>query len=255
MLFRSDFACWCTYKYGSSGPGGIAGLFVHEKWHNANLTRQAGWWGHEKETRFSMPDKFVPTRGAEGWQTSNPSMLDMASLKGSLETLLKAADYGTSNARDQGLTGEGKHGKGSIMPILRSKSLRLTAYLEALLLSPGFFPDGFDIRVVTPRDPLQRGSQLCIQIPDPPSAEQPKMEKEQPKTNGKDVPPPIDGKRLIARAHRRAEKQRGLVADIRSPDMLRLAPLAQFSTFSDVWRTADALRLSLMEEVEANKSA
>ena len=250
-----DFACWCTYKYGSSGPGGIAGLFVHEKWHNANLTRQAGWWGHEKETRFSMPDKFVPTRGAEGWQTSNPSMLDMASLKGSLETLLKAADYGTSNARDQGLTGEGKHGKGSIMPILRSKSLRLTAYLEALLLSPGFFPDGFDIRVVTPRDPLQRGSQLCIQIPDPPSAEQPKMEKEQPKTNGKDVPPPIDGKRLIARAHRRAEKQRGLVADIRSPDMLRLAPLAQFSTFSDVWRTADALRLSLMEEVEANKSA
>lgn len=250
-----DFACWCTYKYGSSGPGGIAGLFVHEKWHEANLTRQAGWWGHEKETRFSMPDKFVPTRGAEGWQTSNPSMLDMASLKGSLETLLKAAEYGERNARDEGLTGEGKHGKGTIMPILRSKSLRLTAYLEALLLSPGFFPDGFDIRVVTPRDPMQRGSQLCIQIPDPPTAQEEakeakkEEEEEKPKTNGKDVPPPIDGKRLIARAHKRAEKQRGLVADIRHPDMLRLAPLAQFSTFTDVWRTADVLRLSLMDEI------
>lgn len=254
-----DFACWCTYKYGSSGPGGIAGLFVHEKWHNANLTRQAGWWGHEKETRFSMPDKFVPTRGAEGWQTSNPSMLDMASLKGSLETLLKATDYAPQNERDQGLTDPSKHGKGTIMPLLRSKSLRLTAYLEAILLSPGFFPDGFDIRVVTPRDPMQRGSQLCIQIPDPPAAESAKVEEEkkqeQPKTNGKDVPPPIDGKRLIARAHKRAEKQRGLVADIRHPDMLRLAPVAQFSTFTDVWRTADALRLSLIEEVDAEKLA
>ncbi|EST08706.1 Aminotransferase, class V/Cysteine desulfurase [Kalmanozyma brasiliensis GHG001] len=252
-----DFACWCTYKYGSSGPGGIAGLFVHDKWHHANLTRQAGWWGHEKETRFSMPDQFVPTRGAEGWQTSNPSMLDMASLKGSLETLLKATEFGERNARDEGLTGEGKHGKGTIMPILRSKSLRLTAYLETLLLSPGFFPDGFDIRIVTPRDPLQRGSQLCIQIPDPPATEKPKEEQkqEQQQASGKDVPPPIDGKRLIARAHKRAEKQRGLVADIRHPDMLRLAPLAQFSTYTDVWRTADVLRQSLLDEVEANKAS
>ncbi|KAJ1018136.1 hypothetical protein NDA16_005002 [Ustilago loliicola] len=257
-----DFACWCTYKYGSSGPGGIAGLFVHEKWHNADLTRQAGWWGHEKETRFSMPDRFVPTKGAEGWQTSNPSMLDMAALKGSLETLLKAEELGERNEKDEG-RGEGKHGKGTIMPILRKKSLRLTAYLEALLLSPGFFPDGFDIRVVTPKDPLQRGSQLCIQIPDPPSAEaeakkeqqKRQQEEEEAKKNGKDVPPPIDGKKLIARAHKRAEKQRGLVADIRSPDMLRLAPLAQFSTYSDVWRTADVLRQSLLDEVEADKSS
>ena len=199
-----------------------------------------------------MPDKFVPTRGAEGWQTSNPSMLDMAALKGSLETLHKAVEFGHRNARDEGVEAQGKHGKGTVMPILRSKSLRLTAYLEALLLSPGFFPDGFDIRLVTPTDPMQRGSQLCVQIPDPTAAEAPKVQVEQPKTNGKDVPPPIDGKRLIARAHRRAEKQRGLVADIRNPDMLRLAPLAQFSTFTDVWRTADALRQSLLEEVQAD---
>lgn len=249
-----DFACWCTYKYGSSGPGGIAGLFVHEKWHNSGMTRQAGWWGHEKETRFSMPDRFVPTRGAEGWQVSNPSMLDMAALKGSLETLLKATELGERISANEEV-GEGKHGKGTIMPILRSKSLRLTAYLETLLLSPGFFPDGFDIRIVTPKDPLQRGSQLCIQIPDPPSTS--KQQNQEPQQEqqggGKDVPPPIDGKKLIARAHKRAEKQRGLVADIRHPDMLRLAPLAQFSSYTDVWRTADALRLSLEEEVEADK--
>ena len=34
-----DFAVWCTYKYGNSGPGGIAGLFVHEKWHEVELPK------------------------------------------------------------------------------------------------------------------------------------------------------------------------------------------------------------------------
>lgn len=27
-----DFACWCSYKYLNSGPGGIAGIYVHERW-------------------------------------------------------------------------------------------------------------------------------------------------------------------------------------------------------------------------------
>ena len=30
----ADFACWCSYKYMNSGPGGISGVFVHEKHFN-----------------------------------------------------------------------------------------------------------------------------------------------------------------------------------------------------------------------------
>ena len=50
-----DVAAWCTYKYLNSGPGGIAGFFVHEKHaHNQQLPRLLGWWSHNRKTRFDM---------------------------------------------------------------------------------------------------------------------------------------------------------------------------------------------------------
>lgn len=60
-----DFAAWCNYKYVNSGPGAIAGLFVHSKHGTVDLSltedkgpgyrsRFWGWWGHDKATRFEM---------------------------------------------------------------------------------------------------------------------------------------------------------------------------------------------------------
>ncbi|CEH12839.1 kynureninase [Ceraceosorus bombacis] len=135
-----DFAVWCTYKYGSSGPGGIAGAFVHERWGDIGmrthldrpgayegaegLLRPAGWWGHEKSTRFSMPNSFRSMKGAAGWQLSNPSALDAAALLGSLETLaqvVKGQDVGGVEWADkiESIEGTTAIGKGQIMPRLR----------------------------------------------------------------------------------------------------------------------------------------
>ena len=82
----ADFAAWCSYKYLNSGPGGIAGCFVNERHaRDTGLTRFAGWWGHDKESRFRMGPDFQAIASAEGWQLSNPSILALAALRASMD--------------------------------------------------------------------------------------------------------------------------------------------------------------------------
>lgn len=133
-----DFACWCSYKYLNSGPGSVAGCFVHERHgKNSALPRFAGWWGHDKATRFKMGPDFKAIPGAEGWQLSNPPILSLAAVKASLDIFAEAG-----------------------MDALRAKSLKLTGYLEYLLDS--LSSDAF--HVITPRAPEDRGCQLSIVV-------------------------------------------------------------------------------------------
>ncbi len=134
----ADFAVWCTYKYLNSGPGSLGGCFVHERHaNNENFNRFAGWWGHNKQTRFNMRHEFDALPGAEGWQLSNPPILSMAAIRASLDTF---AEAGFEN--------------------LRKKSEKLTGYLEFLLDEM----QNESINVITPRNPEERGCQLSIQV-------------------------------------------------------------------------------------------
>ena len=171
-----DFAVWCSYKYLNSGPGSVAGAFVHEKHHNTNLPRFAGWWGHNKEDRFKMPDKFNPIASAEGWQLSNPPILSLAAIRASLSIFDEVG-----------------------MDKLVSKSIKLTDYLVFLLNSI----NTDRIEIITPKE---RGCQLSIRV-----------------KNG--------DKKLFD-----SITVKGVIADWREPDVIRVAPIPLYNSFQDVFK-------------------
>lgn len=186
----ADFAVWCTYKYLNSGPGSLGGCFVHERHaNNKDLKRFAGWWGHNKKTRFNMRKDFDPIPGAEGWQLSNPPILSMAAIRASLDIF---AEAGFEN--------------------LRKKSVELTGYLEFLMDE---MKNDF-VRVITPRNPDERGCQLSIQV--------------------KNADRSLHDKLTAT----------GVISDWREPDVIRIAPTPLYNSFEDVFRFAQKLQ-SILE--------
>jgi kynureninase len=132
-----DFAVWCNYKYVNAGPGAVGGCFVHERHaERFDLPRFAGWWGHDKKTRFQMGPEFHPMAGAEGWQLSNPPILSLAPVLSSLDMFDEAG-----------------------MDALRDKSLKLTDFLLE-----GIDGLGARVEVLTPREPARRGCQLSLRL-------------------------------------------------------------------------------------------
>lgn len=135
-----DFACWCSYKYLNSGPGGVAGAFVHQRHLGTELPRFAGWWGHDKHARFQMERDFRPMPTAEAWQVSNAPVLPMAVHRVALEQFDRAG-----------------------MARLRAKSIRLTGYLRSLIEGVSQRHGGL-FTIITPDDPAQSGAQLSILV-------------------------------------------------------------------------------------------
>ena len=183
-----DWAAWCSYKYLNSGPGSIAGAFVHER-HllDRSLPKLAGWWSTDPKTRFLMRPTVEHVDNADSWQLSNPSIFAMAPTLVSLEMF---AEVGMDN--------------------LRQRSIRLTGYLEELL--DGLI-DGRPIKIITPRDPARRGTQLSIQLM----------------------------VRPVKKVTHRMRMEHGVIADAREPDVIRLAPAPLYVSFHDCWRAAQAL--------------
>ena len=178
----ADFAVWCSYKYLNSGPGAVAGCFVHERHARTDRPRFAGWWGHQADTRFQMRPEFVPTPGADGWQLSNPPILGLAPLLASLDVFHRAG-----------------------MQRLRTKSERLTGYLEQLVRSR--LPKVLD--VLTPSEPARRGCQLSLRV---------------------------RGGREQGRALFEHLQREGIVGDWREPDVMRFSPTPLYNRFTDVQR-------------------
>lgn len=186
-----DFAAWCTYKYLNSGPGSLSGLFVHERHaYNKDLPRFAGWWNHNKSTRFNMRQPFDVMNGAEGWQLSNPPILSMAAIKASLDMFDKIG-----------------------MNSLREKSLKLTGYFEYLIHQI----ETNRIKIITPKNPQERGCQLSIQVRNADKSLYQKL-----------------------MAH-------NVITDWREPDVIRCAPVPMYNSFEDVYEMVTILNKIIHE--------
>jgi kynureninase len=185
-----DFACWCSYKYLNSGPGAVAGAYIHERFHNdTSLPRLAGWWGYKKETRFEMHKGFEPVLTAEGWQVSTPPLILLACHKASLEIFEEAG-----------------------MNKILKKAQQLNDYLLFVLNQINFEFEKRAIEIITPQTEDEKGCQLSLLMLK-------------------------DGKAVFEELQRQ-----GIFADWREPNVIRVAPVALYNTYEEVWRFGEVFR-------------
>lgn len=190
--WKVDFAAWCSYKYLNSGPGSVAGIFVHEKHsEDKNLPRFAGWWGTPAENRFMMEKGFEPAKGADAWQLSNAPVLAMAVHKVAIDLHAEAG-----------------------MDRLVNKQKNLTSFLEFVLKDISEKVPEIDFKIITPKD---RGSQISILTSN-------------------------SGKALFNKM-----TEKGVVADWREPNVIRIAPVPMYNSFVDVFRFGKIIEESSKE--------
>uniref|UniRef100_H2Y9N6 Kynureninase n=1 Tax=Ciona savignyi TaxID=51511 RepID=H2Y9N6_CIOSA len=193
-----DFACWCTYKYLNSGPGGIGAAFLHRRFDNTKMNKLlgsfrlvggtqlvSGWWGHKESTRLEMTSDFDFAPGIDSYRLSNPPALLVVCLIASLNEFLEAG---------------GRR--------LREKRFLLTGYLDYLLKHHFSEPSNTSkvtVDIVTPLKFAERGCQLSIRFSCP--------------------------------VHKVSEelRKRGMIFDIRKPDVMRLTPVPLYNSFYDVY--------------------
>lgn len=151
-----------------------------------------------------MPPTFSPMEGAQGFQQSNPSVLTVASLRGSLN-LFKSV--------------------GMMRPI-RERSVKLTGAFEGLLKASKFFVPPHRVRgeknrtspgftIITPNEPSQRGAQLSLLFL------------------------PV-GSETMQKVFKYLSEH-GVIGDERMPDVIRLSPAPLYNTLQDCEHAAEVL--------------
>ncbi len=134
-----DFAAWCSYKYLNSGPGGVAGAFVHQRHiDDQTLPKLIGWWGTNPDTRFKMATEFDPIPTVDSWQLSNAPILPLAALRASLDIIDEAGGIAA----------------------LRKKSVQQIEFLDRRLAETL----GDRVASLTPTALDQRGCQFALQV-------------------------------------------------------------------------------------------
>jgi kynureninase len=186
----ADLAVGCTYKFLNGGPGAPAYLYAASRLQAELSSPIAGWFGHA--STFSFEDSYEAAPGVERFLAGTPPIVSLAALEAALD-LWQGVD----------------------IEAVRGKSMALAALVVGRA-DDRLAPHG--VRVFSPREAAQRGSQVSLGHPS-------------------------------AYQLTRALAERGVVCDFRPPDILRVGLTPLYTGFVDVW---DAMEI--VEEVLEQRS-
>ena len=183
---NADFAIGCGYKYLNGGPGAPAFVWAHPRHASRFWQPLAGWMGHAAP--FEFTPGYRPAEGISRYLCGTPALLSLAALECGVDTVLAAAPHGG-------------------MAALRAKSLALTR-----LFAEKVQAECPALRLVSPTDDAQRGSQVCFAHDE------------------------------MAYAVVQALIGRGVIGDFRAPDVLRFGFTPLYLRHVDAWDAAEHLR-------------
>ena len=133
-----DLAVGCTYKYGNSGPGSPAWLYVRKEFQEQLKVPIQGWFAQDDQ--FTMGPFFEKNLGIRGFQIASPSIIGIRAVQASYEMIERAG-------------------------IARiAKKAALGTELMIALFDAWLTPLGFEL--LTPRDPSQRGGNITLSHPE-----------------------------------------------------------------------------------------
>ena len=133
-----DIAVGCTYKYGNSGPGAPAWLYVNKKVQAELQVPIQGWFSQGDQ--FAMGADFERASGIRGFQIASPSLIGLRCIKSAF-TMIEEAGIGAISE---------KAAIGTEMMI---------HLYDAWLAELGF-------TLLTPRSPQERGGHISLGHPE-----------------------------------------------------------------------------------------
>ena len=134
----ADLCVGCTYKYGNSGPGAPAWLYVSTRVQKELQVPIQGWFA--QEAQFEMGPVFERAAGIRGFQIATPPIMGMRSVKSAFTMISQAG----------------------ITEIAKKAAVGTDLMID--LFDAWLAPLGMELH--TPRDSSQRGGHISIVHPD-----------------------------------------------------------------------------------------
>jgi kynureninase len=176
----ADYAIGCGYKYLNGGPGAPAFAYVAPRHLGGLQTPLSGWLGHAAPFAFT-PD-YRPAEGIDALRVGTPPVISMSALDAALDAF-DGVDLAAARAK--------------------ADALFELFTAEVAERCPQF-------ELLTPRDPLQRGTQVSLRH--------------------------AEGYAIM-----QALIARGVIGDFRQPDIMRFGLTPLYLRFEDVFRATEIL--------------